>query len=210
MNGTKLILLDTAEILFADFGYASTSLRDITARANVNLASVNYHFGTKLNLLRAVFARRFEPVNRERLEGLDAVKDGDVEQILTAFFLPLFTRFREPDPGWSTFMSLVGRTYSDTNEEIRNCLFEQVKEVGTRFSEVLENALPELPPNELSLRIHFVVGAMAHTFAFCRHRNMPLVRDLPDPEAILSNLVVFATAGLRASGNTFLPVSKTQ
>ena len=207
---TKLILLDTAEILFADFGYPSTSLRDITARANVNLASVNYHFGTKLNLLRAVFVRRFEPVNRERLERLDAVKDGDVEEILRAFFLPLFTRFREPEPGWSTFMSLVGRTYSDTNEEIRNCLFEQVKDVGVRFSEVLENALPELPSNELSLRIHFVVGAMAHTFAFCRHRNVPLVRGLPDPEAILSNLVIFATAGLRASGNTLSGAKRTR
>ncbi len=195
---TKEKILDASEALFAEMGFASTSLRDITAAADVNLAAVNYHFGSKLDLLRAVFARRFGPVNRERLELLDALETFEAEAVCRAFFAPLFERLRQPESGWGDFMSLVGRTHSDTNDEIRMCLFEQIRDVAARFTQALERALPELPAEVLSCRIHFVVGAMAHTFAFCRHKEMPLAQALPEPGAILENLLVFAVAGLRA------------
>ena len=55
---TKERILDAAERLFADEGFAATSLRQITAEAGVNLAAVNYHFGSKESLLTAVFERR--------------------------------------------------------------------------------------------------------------------------------------------------------
>ena len=197
-SDTKERILDAAEALFADHGFASTSMRDITTEAGVNLAAVNYHFGTKIALLEAVFARRFGPVNQERFEALDALSEPDVELVLRAFFAPLFKRLREPGSGWEKFMQLVGRTHSDTNDEIRACLHKQIEEVAQRFGHALSVALPELPPAVLSSRIHFVVGAMAHTFAFCRSKGMPLAQTLPEPEAILENLVDFAVAGLRA------------
>jgi AcrR family transcriptional regulator len=195
---TKEKILDTAERLFADHGFASTSLRDITAEADVNLAAVNYHFGSKLDLLKAVFARRFGPVNAERLERLDALVEPDVEEVLRAFFAPLFKRLREPGNGWAKFMQLVGSTHSDTNDEIRACLFDEIRVIAIRFTESLAASLPELPPEVFSSRVHFVVGAMAHTFAFCRHEEMPLARKLPEADAILENLVDFAVAGMRA------------
>lgn len=54
-------ILDAAEELFADRGFAETSLRMITSRAKVNLAAVNYHFGSKKSLIQAVFARFLTP-----------------------------------------------------------------------------------------------------------------------------------------------------
>ncbi len=203
---TKEKILDVAERLFADHGFASTSLRDITAEADVNLAAVNYHFGSKIDLLKAVFARRFGPVNAERLERLDALEDPDTEQVLRAFFAPLFKRLREPGSGWAKFMQLVGSTHSDTNDEIRACMLEQIRVIAARFTETLAATLPELPPDVFSSRVHFVVGAMAHTFAFCRHKDMPLVHQLPEPDAILENLVDFAVAGMTAPvGNVVAP-----
>ena len=71
---TKDRILDTAERLFADKGYPATSLRDITNEAGVNLAAVNYHFGSKEALLSAVLDRRIGPVNEKRLELLDAAE----------------------------------------------------------------------------------------------------------------------------------------
>lgn len=195
---TKEKILDVAERLFADRGFASTSLRDITAEADVNLASVNYHFGSKIDLLKAVFSRRFGPINAERIEVLEALDEPDAEQVLRAFFAPLFVRLREPGSGWAKFMQLVGRTHSDTNDEIRGCLLVQIQDIAARFTEKLAASLPELPPDVFSSRIHFVVGAMAHTFAFCRHEDMPLVQQLPEPDAILENLVDFAVAGMQA------------
>ena len=74
MSATKEKILDTAERLFAEQGIGATSLRQIIGVAGVNLAAVHYHFGSKEALLEAVFARRIERVNRERLEMLDRVE----------------------------------------------------------------------------------------------------------------------------------------
>ena len=202
---TKEKILDAAERLFAEHGFASTSMRDITTEADVNLAAVNYHFGSKLALLQAVLARRFGPVNQERRQLLDELPDRDPELVLRAFFEPVFKRLREPGSGWEKFLQLVGRIYSDTNEEIRACFTKEVQVVAMRLSSALADALPELPRDVLISRIHFVVGAMAHTFAFCRHEDMPLMEALPDADALMENLIVFAVAGLRAPVHSLEP-----
>src|SRR5579863_5381643 len=87
---TKSRILDSAEKLFGLNGFEATSLRDITAEAQVNLAAVNYHFQSKESLIDAVIARRIEPVNRRRFEMLDAAgPNATVEQILAAFLTPV-------------------------------------------------------------------------------------------------------------------------
>src|SRR5258708_1544261 len=101
---TKDRILDAAEKLFGDNGFEATSLRDITTTAQVNLAAVNYHFQSKDSLIEAVIARRIEPVNRKRLDMLDASGDNpSVEQILTAYLGPLF------EPQFDAGPPLTGR-----------------------------------------------------------------------------------------------------
>ena len=67
---TKERLLDAAEEIFAREGYRAASLRVITTRAAVNLAAVNYHYGSKRGLVEAVFARRLQAMNLARVRGL--------------------------------------------------------------------------------------------------------------------------------------------
>ena len=69
---TKQRILDSAERLFAEYGFAGVSLRTIIADAKVNLAAIHYHYRSKEALFDAVILRRLEPINRERLELLDA------------------------------------------------------------------------------------------------------------------------------------------
>lgn len=89
---TKARILDAAEKLFGKNGFDATSLRDITAEAQVNLAAVNYHFQSKDSLIDAVMARLIEPMSRRRMEMLDAAgPNPTVEQILEAFLLPLLS-----------------------------------------------------------------------------------------------------------------------
>ena len=71
---TRLALLDAAERLFSQNGIEGTSVREITRAARANLGAINYHFGTKDRLALEVFARRIEPVNRERIARLDALE----------------------------------------------------------------------------------------------------------------------------------------
>src|SRR5258705_11177243 len=88
---TKHRILDSAERLFAEYGFAGVSLRAIIADAKVNLAAIHYHYHSKEALFDAVILRRLEPINRERLELLDALErtgKPTLEQILEAFFAP--------------------------------------------------------------------------------------------------------------------------
>src|SRR5215469_13108585 len=108
---TKARILDAAEKLFGQKGFEATSLRDITAEAQVNLAAVNYHFQSKESLIDAVIARRIEPVNRHRLEMLDAAgPNPTLEQILRAFLLPVLELKTD------TVVPLLGRTLSDPQQ----------------------------------------------------------------------------------------------
>src|SRR5512144_758055 len=86
---TRTRILDAAEELFMQHGFEGTSMRLLTARAAVNLAAVNYHFGSKHALIEAVFRRRLDPMNAARLAALESLeaegRPSDPERIIRAF-----------------------------------------------------------------------------------------------------------------------------
>src|SRR5882762_8389834 len=92
---TKQRILDSAERLFAEYGFAGVSLRAIIADAKVNLAAIHYHYRSKEALFDAVILRRLEPINRERLALLDSYEKPTLEQVLEAFLAPAFRKSRE-------------------------------------------------------------------------------------------------------------------
>src|SRR5208282_530434 len=118
-NHTKDRILDTAERLFSEQGYAATSLRGIIAAAGVNLAAVHYHFHSKEALLEAVILRRALPANQERLALLDRCEEeaGDgppaLEEIIEAFVAPTFRMALDPAAGGMVFMRLLGRLHAE-------------------------------------------------------------------------------------------------
>src|SRR5271155_2719288 len=125
---TKSRILDSAEKLFGLNGFEATSLRDITAEAQVNLAAVNYHFQSKDSLVDAVIARRVEPVNRKRLEMLDAMgPEATVEQILTAFLAPALEIRLE------CVVPLLGRILSNPNLFVDRVYKRHFAVVSDRF-----------------------------------------------------------------------------
>src|SRR3981081_1481862 len=114
---TKTRILDAAELLFMEHGFGATSLRQITAAAGVNLAAVNYHFGSKEELFQAVLTRRLDPMNQERIalltrfEGESAPRALTCERILAAMFIPALKLARDPKRGGKNFLRLLGRAY---------------------------------------------------------------------------------------------------
>jgi len=193
---TKARILDAAEKLFGDKGFDSTSLRDITTEADVNLASVNYHFQSKDSLIDAVIARRSEPINKKRLEMLaQAGSSPTLKQILTAFLSPLIA-----DQDVSLFAPLIGRILA-TPDVSRIQLFKKhMVPVIQLFIAALQKALPDLNETEIMWRLSFTAGAMAHIMARSVHIQ-ELTGGKCDPTdrpAVLARLVTFATAGFRA------------
>ncbi len=203
-NDTKTRILDTAEQLFADNGFTATSLRMITTEAGVNLAAVNYHFGSKEALLAEILGRRFRPINQERLELLDAAEAGDstlkLEQILQAFLSPPFRAMLGSGEKGVKFMQLIGRTHSETNQKIQGMFFQLFEVVVRRFAEAFHRALPDLSEDEVRVRMLFVIGAMAHTMALSH--KLPWfskkIDQKPFNDMVLTNLIQFAVSGMRA------------
>jgi AcrR family transcriptional regulator len=198
MTETQDKILDTAERLFGEQGYAATSLRQIISEAGVNLAAIHYHFGSKEDLLGRLIFRKASPVNDERLAILDALEaaagSGPVplEEILRAFLGPPFERM-DGSPG---FFKLMGRMYGEgLMPSITEKHFHIVK---TRFSAALGRALPNLSPEELALRIQFMVGAMAHCmFAVPQgHKHCGISRN--ESPTLMRELVAFLGGGLSA------------
>ncbi len=204
---TKDRILDAAESLFMEHGFEATSLRSITAAAGVNLAAVNYHFGSKEELFQAVLTRRLDPMNRERLDLLTALEHAVApnpvacEQILSAMFVPALKLARDRERGGKDFLRLLGRAYADPAPFIRHFLSDQYAVMIARFKAAFALALPELPPKELSWRLHFIMGALSYTLAGTD--ALKLIAELTpadsgNDELLLRRLAPFLLAGLQS------------
>lgn len=199
---TQQRLLDAAEALFAEQGFADTSLRAITARAQANLAAINYHFGSKDALVRAVFSRRLRPLSEERLARLAALNAGGqpvtVEAVLDGFIEPSL-RLRREGPHGESFTRLLGRAQIEGSESLREFLRDCYAPVLEQFQRTLGRILPRLRPEELRWRLHFTLGVLSFTYAGARLPQVPFaVRVAGDEEWLLRQLIQFLAAGLRA------------
>jgi AcrR family transcriptional regulator len=203
---TKTRILDAAEQLFMEHGFEATSLRSLTAAASVNLAAVNYHFGSKEELFQAVLTRRLDPMNQERIELLERIereasgKPASVEKILFAMLIPALRLARDEERGGKNFLRLVGRAYADPAPFIRHFLSEQYAEMIGRYKEAFHKALPHLSRQELTWRLHFVMGALSYTLAGTDALKLfAQVTDARDnDELLLQRLAPFLVAGLKA------------
>ncbi|HEY2817452.1 MAG TPA: TetR/AcrR family transcriptional regulator [Casimicrobiaceae bacterium] len=204
---TKQRILDTAENLFMEHGFEATSLRSITAAAAVNLAAVNYHFGSKEELFQSVLTRRLDPMNHARLALLTRLEAQvepralSCEKILTALFVPALDLARDPERGGKNFLRLLGRAYADPAPFIRQFLSTQYAQMIARFKAAFARALPNLPRKELSWRLHFIMGALSYTLAGTD--ALKLIAELnphetDNDEILLRRLAPFLLAGLKA------------
>ena len=167
---TKTRLLDAAESLFIDAGYEAMTLRHITARADANLAAVNYHFGGKDALIHAMLTRRLDGLNHHRLALLERFRNSlgpqlTCEHILGAMFIPALKQSRCPDKSGPALLRLLGRAYTDPSPFIRTFLRAMYEGVAEQFFRAFQTVLPHLPREELGWRLHFCIGSLSGILA---------------------------------------------
>lgn len=201
---TKAAVFVAAERLFALHGFQNVSVRDITAEAGVNLASVNYHFGSKDALLFEIFRRRTAELNRERARMLHAATDRHggkppVRDILSAFFEPPL-RWSNPSHERRISVQFIIRARSEGTEAMKEALRTDVSHLR-RFADALIAALPGLPPEEVYWRLHFALG-MVHNNRFAEFDRLHALSDgltrESDVDALLTRMLDFAEAGFLA------------
>ena len=208
-------LLDAAECLFAEHGFAQTSLRAITQAAGANLAAVHYHFGSKEALTEAVLKRRLDPLNQERLRRLDALEaaaDGSplaVEPILEALFVPAIEHARRLGGNPPSFLRLLGQIYFSPDTLLQTIVKRQFSTVLHRFLASLHRALPDLPLDELFWRFHFAIGSLIHTVSLPEdfHDLTGGICDPRDVESVRDHLLRFLGAAFLAPAGTRTPAA---
>lgn len=205
MGGTKQQILDAAEILFAEHGVEAVPLRRIIAEAGVNQAAIHYHFGCREELVKAVFARRFDPLNRERMARLDELearasgRAPTIEEILYAVVAPAFHVSQQTEAG-RRFRRLAGRLLTERPGYLGPIFNELFSEVERRLDAVIRRALPDLPESECAWRKYMAIGSMVYVLReqdWIRESTCGLC-DTSDVEATIRHLVSFMAAGLKA------------
>ena len=197
---TKERILHAAEDLFAQHGFAGTSLRQVTSRADVNIAAVNYHFGSKENLVNEVFKHRMDDMSEKRLSGLAKAVEKDpedLEAILLAFIQPALALTLDRHGG--AFVRVLARAYAEKNDGLRNFMSENYGQVLREFAKAIARCLPQLSKEELYWRMDFVAGALTYAMAdFGLIKRQAGVSEKAHCEKAAQHLIRFAKAGLQA------------
>jgi AcrR family transcriptional regulator len=207
-SDTKQRILDAAEYLFAREGYRGTSLRAITGKADVNLAAVNYHFGSKEALLEEVIKRRLLPLNKIRRQRIEEVRNKakkkdrkpDIKSVLLAFIEPTIL-FKEANPEAEHFVTFIGRSITDPDDTVRQVFHQLIKPLFHLLFETACEALPELPRDLVFWRLHFTIGSLFHTLHICGKfkidDNIHFDTDV-DSQTLINLIIPYVTAGMKA------------
>jgi AcrR family transcriptional regulator len=195
-------ILDAAEVTFADLGYAGTTLREVSQKANVTQALISYYFGSKYGLFEEVFLRRGRKISDDRLANLQALQHAgkvpSVRDIVFAFLTP--TLALRATPEGRAFIRLQARLHTEP-PEISYRLRNEAYEVSTRaYVEAFRRALPHLPEKDVYWRVTLMVGAYMYAFSDTHRLEeiAPGICHPEDPEEILAQITSFLAGGMAA------------
>ncbi|WP_421684668.1 TetR/AcrR family transcriptional regulator [Stutzerimonas urumqiensis] len=199
-------ILDAAELLFAEKGFAETSLRLITSKAGVNLAAVNYHFGSKKSLIQAVFSRFLGPFCASLEKELDRreaeqSKPDTLEDLLGILVEQAMAVKPRSGDDLSIFMRLLGLAFSQSQGHLRRYLEDMYGKVFRRYMQRVHDAAPAIPPIELFWRVHFMLGAAAFSMSGIKALRAIAENDFgidTSIEQVMRLMVPFLAAGMRA------------
>lgn len=202
-SDTKTRILDAAEKLFAERGFSETSLRLITSKAEVNLASVNYHFGSKKELIRAVLARYldvFMPAAAAEILSLQhADSDASLNDIFSTLVKPLLDLNQLRSEGTRTFLQLLGRGYIESQGHLRWFITTHYGDHLTQFVKAVAESAPHIPPAEMFWRLHFTLGTVVFTMASADALTEIAAADFGehnDIEAVIRKVIPYLSAGV--------------
>lgn len=201
---TKQKILDVAEVMFSQHGFNNTSLRMITSKANVNLASVNYHFGDKKSLVRSVLNRYLEifmPRLETQLDSLMSQSNYDMMAVLAQLREPLFSLDSLKNKGASRFLLLIGRGYTDVQGHLRWFITHEYQAVFDKFMRAVQIANPKLNAEDIFWRMHFTLGACVFTMVSSQALAQIVESSYEktvDTKAIIDQLTPYLAAGFEA------------
>jgi AcrR family transcriptional regulator len=196
-------ILDASELMFAELGYAGTSLRHVAEKVDITTALITYYFGSKENLFREVFLRKGREIAKSRMQSLAAITaDGKtpvVHDLVRAFLAPSI-KLRETRQGLA-FLRLHSRLHMEP-EALSYELRREVYDESTRaYASAFLRALPELDEPTVYRRMSLMIGAYLYAFSDTNRLEELVPTSSPTPGIFydLEEIVAFASAGMSAA-----------
>jgi AcrR family transcriptional regulator len=193
-------ILDAAEALFANLGYAGTTLREVAHEAKVTQALISYYFGSKYGLFEAVFLRRGQVISQQRMDNLDALgAKPRVRDIVRAFLLP--TLQLRGTPQGRSFLRLQARLHTEPPEISYQLRTDAYGGSTRRYVEALREALPKLPELDAYWRVTLMIGTYLYAFSDTHRMEEMAPKGLYDPEdteSLIDQVTRFVVGGFEA------------
>jgi len=195
-------ILDAAETLFANLGFAGTTLREVANAAQVTQALISYYFGSKYGLFEAVFLRRSQEISQQRLDNLEQLgRHGKpkVPDIVRAFLLPTLTL--RSTPQGRSFLRLQARLHTEPPEISYKLRTDAYGGSTRRYVEALKEALPKLAELDAHWRVTLMIGTYLYAFSDTHRMEEMAPEGLYDPEdtdALIDQVTRFVVGGFEA------------
>ncbi len=157
-ENTRERILRAAERIYAASGFHGMSLRDVTLLAGVNLAAVNYHFGSKDKLIYALADRRLTPINSERLERLAKLRAKHahepipVRELVCALIDPMLKALRQGKNNRAIMVRLVAQMMIDDPKRFAQIHKTFYKPVLDCYHDELQRTIPQLTSHQVNAR----------------------------------------------------------
>ena len=197
-------LLESAEQLFAAKGFSATSVRDITDAANCNLASVNYHFGSKENLYRKVFLGKLAIIKEMRIKSIQEAMDESCCELslenLVRTFARSFIESLRCDGGEAVFLNLVIREMLDPQLPREIFYSDFIEPVTYALREAFCRLCPGMDRVVAQRCIYSLVGQLNHMLRMMNYFGQSITDEdfAVETESIIDHVVNFTVGGIRA------------
>ncbi|HEY2070798.1 MAG TPA: TetR/AcrR family transcriptional regulator [Rhizomicrobium sp.] len=201
---TRERILDSAEELFAEHGFDGVTIRQVTHKADVDVALAHYYFGTKRGLFDSVFLRRAAIINESRLKAIDdyqiasGPEGATVEGFLHAFLDPVLERWAFGGTGWKNYLAIVAQV-NNTPKWGGETMARYFDPVIHRLIDALRGIMHGAHDADLYWCYQFLSGTLTLTFAETGRIDLLSsgVCRSSDYEAVKSRMASFAAAGFR-------------
>lgn len=201
-EATRIKLIEVAETMFADRGIAAVSLNEIRlAAGQSNAAAVNYHFGSKENLLKAILEDRLERIDGDRGRILDEAVEGnqpiELKGLLEALVLPQVSSIKRGERHVELVAQLLFHGYGEPGGHAWILADPALTKHGQRLNQLIWQQLSHLPEAVSAARLRFVYISCLNALAD-HQRQLATAADAPPTEMFVSDLIDSLTAIIRA------------